>query len=373
MHPQRLADELADPLARVQRRVGVLEDHLHLPPQRPHLAPGEAGDLLAVEADRAGGRLDQLQDGPAERRLAAARLPDQAERFAAATLKLTPSTACTGSTRARPAARAVTGKCLTRSVTSSRASPPACGCRRLVHAGASRPIRPSTSRSTRLRSGSSQQRSRWSVASATRLEAGHLRAALEGVGAARAEGAAAVEVEQRGRRAGDLRQPLAAAAGRSAVSEPEQAPGVGVLGVVEDLVERSLLDDPPRVHHQHPVGDLGDDAEVVGDEDRRQAALAVEPLEQGQDLRLDGDVERRRRLVGDQHLGLERQRHRDHRPLAHAAGEFVRVGVDPLLGVGDPDRVEHLDGELARLRACRSSRGGRGSPRRSGRRPGRPG
>ena len=52
--------------------------------------------------------------------------------------------------------------------------------------------------------------------------------------------------------------------------EPEQAPGVGVLGVVEDLVEGPGLDHPPGVHDQHPVGDLGDDAEVVGDQDHRQ-------------------------------------------------------------------------------------------------------
>ena len=60
-----------------------------------------------------------------------------------------------------------------------------------------------------------------------------------------------------------------------------------MLGVVEDLVERPALDDPPGVHDQHPVGDLGDDAEVVGDQDRRQAAFAVEAREQGEDLRLD--------------------------------------------------------------------------------------
>ena len=83
MQPQRLADDLAGPLARVERGVGVLEDHLHLAPQRPHLPPREAGDLAPVEADRARGRLDQLQDRAAERRLAAARLADQAERLAA--------------------------------------------------------------------------------------------------------------------------------------------------------------------------------------------------------------------------------------------------------------------------------------------------
>jgi hypothetical protein len=38
----------------------------------------------------------------------------------------------------------------------------------------------------------------------------------------------------------------------------------------------------------------------VGDEEDRHAALRLEPSEEIQDLRLDRDVERRGRLVGDQ-------------------------------------------------------------------------
>ena len=53
--------------------------------------------------------------------------------------------------------------------------------------------------------------------------------------------------------------------------------------------------------------------------------LALELGEQVHDLRLHRHVERRGRLVGDQHLRVQRQRHRDHDALAHAAGELVRV------------------------------------------------
>ena len=65
--------------------------------------------------------------------------------------------------------------------------------------------------------------------------------------------------------------------------------------------------------------------------------------DQLEDLRLHGDVERGRRLVGDQQLGVVGQRHRDHRALAHAARELVRVGVDALARLGDADEVEQLD------------------------------
>jgi hypothetical protein len=60
-----------------------------------------------------------------------------------------------------------------------------------------------------------------------------------------------------------------------------------------------------------------------------------------QDLRLDRHIDRGRRRVGDQQVRLVGQRHRDHHPLALAAGELVRVGFQPLLGVGQPrDRTD---------------------------------
>ena len=47
--------------------------------------------------------------------------------------------------------------------------------------------------------------------------------------------------------------------------------------------------------------------------------------EQLEDLRLDGDVERRRRLVGDDERGVHDERHRDQHALPHAAGELMRI------------------------------------------------
>ena len=75
----------------------------------------------------------------------------------------------------------------------------------------------------------------------------------------------------------------------------------------------------------------GDDAEVVRDQDQRRVALGDELAQQVEDLRLDRDVERGRRLVGDQQLRLAGERHRDHRPLPHPARELVRVVLEPRL------------------------------------------
>ena len=47
------------------------------------------------------------------------------------------------------------------------------------------------------------------------------------------------------------------------------------------------------------VGERGDGREIVGDPDQRRAELAHQAAHLGEDLRLDRDVERGRRLVGD--------------------------------------------------------------------------
>ena len=48
------------------------------------------------------------------------------------------------------------------------------------------------------------------------------------------------------------------------------------------------------------------------------------------DLGLHGHVQGGRRLVGDQHSGIERDRHGDHDALPHTAGELMRIGLDTL-------------------------------------------
>ena len=72
--------------------------------------------------------------------------------------------------------------------------------------------------------------------------------------------------------------------------------------------------------------------EVVRDEQVREAAVALEVLQQVDDLRLDGHVERRHRLVADDEARLDGERARDADALSLAAGELVRIARD-VLGV----------------------------------------
>jgi hypothetical protein len=100
---------------------------------------------------------------------------------------------------------------------------------------------------------------------------------------------------------------------------------VGVGRVGEELARIAGLDDLARVHHRDPVAGLGDDAEVVGDQQQRGVEVAPQVGEDGEDLGLDDHVECRCRLVGDHQARLQDQRQRDHDPLPHAARELVRV------------------------------------------------
>ena len=80
---QRLADDLTSRHAWIKRRIRVLIDHLHLLPVREHLRLIQVGDFIAFDNDLAIGGLEQLQQCPADGRLATAALADQAKGLAA--------------------------------------------------------------------------------------------------------------------------------------------------------------------------------------------------------------------------------------------------------------------------------------------------
>jgi hypothetical protein len=97
-------------------------------------------------------------------------------------------------------------------------------------------------------------------------------------------------------------------------------------------------------HHDHVVGNLAHHAQVMADEQHAHAVLVLQPGQQLHDLALDGHVQRRGRLVGDQQLGLAGQRHGDHHALLLAARQLVRIGLQAALRLGDADLVEQAFG-----------------------------
>jgi hypothetical protein len=123
----------------------------------------------------------------------------------------------------------------------------------------------------------------------------------------------------------------------------EQVLGVGMLRMGEDFRCRSGFHDLAIGHHADPVGELAHDAQVVGDEQHGHPVLGLQLAQQFEDLRLHGDVERRRRFVGNQQFGTVGQRHGNHHPLPLTARKLVRVGGKPFPGLADADLVEQVE------------------------------
>ena len=113
-----------------------------------------------------------------------------------------------------------------------------------------------------------------------------------------------------------------------------------MLRLGEDVLGGAFLDDLAGLHDVDALGHLAHDAEVVGDEQHGHAHLALQLLQELEDLRLDGDVEGRRRLVGDQQVRLVGECHGDHDALTLSARQLMRKRVEALFGIADADLVQ---------------------------------
>ena len=114
-------------------------------------------------------------------------------------------------------------------------------------------------------------------------------------------------------------------------------------GAIEEIVRAPFLHDLASVHDDDLVRHARDDAEVVRDEQDRHAVSKLQLLEQGQDLCLDRDVERRGWLIRDEHGRLASDRYGDHHPLQHPTGKRERILPGAFLRIWYMDQGEHVD------------------------------
>ena len=126
----------------------------------------------------------------------------------------------------------------------------------------------------------------------------------------------------------------------------QQRPGVGVAGVVVDLIRGADLHDVAGIHDGHTVGDVGHDAEVMGDEDDGEVIFDPHLLQQLEDLGLNGHVQSRRGLITDQDLRVAGHSDGDDDTLAHTARELVGILLEAHFRVGDADIPQVLEGLL---------------------------
>ena len=119
--------------------------------------------------------------------------------------------------------------------------------------------------------------------------------------------------------------------------------------MVKQNIHRRLLHNLAGVHDDDAAAHLGNDAQVVGNQQDAHAFLLLDLLHQVQNLRLDGDVQRSGRFVRNQQFRVTAHRHGDHDTLAHTAGELVRIVFQHALRVRDADLLQDLGRALPRL------------------------
>ena len=107
----------------------------------------------------------------------------------------------------------------------------------------------------------------------------------------------------------------------------------------QHLGHRPGLHDGAAIHDAQVVAELGDEAELVRDEDDRPGETAAQVFQQRHDLRFHRRIQRGGGLVGEQQVRLDQQRHGDQHALAHAAGELVRIGREAQRRIGDADAL----------------------------------
>ena len=129
----------------------------------------------------------------------------------------------------------------------------------------------------------------------------------------------------------------------------EKAHRIRLCRAREERIDRGTLDSSACIHDHDVVGNAGNDAEVVGDDDDSGARLLLGDLEDIQDLGLDRHIESRRRLVGDDDLRIVRDCDSNDDTLAHATGELVRIRIETVLRIGDADKREELDAALVHV------------------------
>ena len=136
--------------------------------------------------------------------------------------------------------------------------------------------------------------------------------------------------------------------------------GLGELACVgmELLGERTrgfaFLHHRAAAHDGDAVGHVGDNGEVVRNQEQAHAVLVDQVAQQLQNLLLQHHVERGRRLVGDQELGLERAGDGNDDALPLAAGKLMRIARQRELGFRQPDPVEHLSRTVFRIPPARA-------------------
>ena len=99
----------------------------------------------------------------------------------------------------------------------------------------------------------------------------------------------------------------------------QQAAGVGVDGIFKNLFRGARLQQVAQMEHTDAVRDVLDHGQVVGNEQVGRAGLLLDVFHQVDHLGLDGHIQCRDALIGNDELGVHDEGTGDAHTLALAA------------------------------------------------------
>ena len=117
-----------------------------------------------------------------------------------------------------------------------------------------------------------------------------------------------------------------------------------MLRIAEDVLQPARFHDLAVIHHHDLLGDVGDDAQIMRDDQNRHPQFRLQVNDLLQYLGLNCHIQSSGRLVGDQQRRMADQGHGDHRPLAQPAGKFERVRSQRPGRVRKADHMQHFAG-----------------------------
>ena len=114
--------------------------------------------------------------------------------------------------------------------------------------------------------------------------------------------------------------------------------------IEENLLDITVFNDLSAVHDADAVGNVGNNAQVMSDVQRGEPKFLLQITDQLQDLSLNGNVQRSRRLVTDQDFRMAGQSDRNDDTLAHATGVLERELIKAVGRVLDTDALHDFNG-----------------------------
>ena len=129
----------------------------------------------------------------------------------------------------------------------------------------------------------------------------------------------------------------------------DEGAGVGVLGILDDLVGGAVLHDAAQIHDRNIVGDVPRQGDVVADEDHRRVVVPGQVDQHVDDLGADRHVQHRHRLVGNDEAGVQEHGADDGNSLQLTAGQLVGIAAHDVLSRAEAAGLQGLPDDFQPL------------------------